>query len=1066
MTTSPCAGSLAGLGERPSVYLTNTVEVAGVTIEMWADFGNGSGPWTFVGGTGPGQEIHIGDLVAGVAGVAETIDAVAVPDALASVVIENLAACFDTGTKDFSFAGEAKLTVGHVTLDVVVAILYQLVDDTYQGSLDARLSLAGVEMDLTIDQVDGGVDARAATGAGQDIPIGTLLKDAASLVGVISLPPVLENVTLTTLTVGLNTASETYSISGEAALALDGFHLDVGLVLERADGASSLTATLQLGGGLSLKMAFDVDSAADRFVAVLTDTGKISLHDAFGGLSDELAALIPAGLTIEVDALLVAVVKDAIGTRLAFGAELGGDVDLSDLPLVGSSLPAGTLGLGEMWIWAATGPIQEATFAGIQPELAELGFTGPLPAGLERGVQLAANLTLHGTVEAITAGIAADGGGSPATTGAPPPAASPPDDIYDKAKWVNLQRWVGPVQFQRVGFAYDGGVVWLLLDAALSVAGMTLSLQGLAAGCTIAGFDPLHPDLHFDLQGLGLDYRSGPLEIGGALLRKGDEYDGEATLQVGEFGLSAIGSYATVCGQPSLFVYGVADYPFGGPPYAYVLGLAAGFGVNRSFTTPSAGDVPSFPLVEEAEGRAKPAGDLAGELARLDRYLAPAAGDVFLAIGARFTTFDLLDTVALLVVAFGDEFEVDVLGLSTMVVPSEGPTLAEIQMGLAARFVPAEGLLAVAAQLTSNSYVLSKDCHLTGGYAFSTWFAGPHEGDFVQSMGGYHPKFDAPDHYPSVPRLGVSWKIDGHTSVSGTAYYALVPSLLMAGGSLKVSWASGSLSASLTASADFVIGWQPYHYDASMHVSVHAAYTYHFFGTHHITADLGVGLHIWGPEFAGKLHVDLEVTSFDVRFGSSSANKPEPISWQQFEDAFLPDDIVTISVASGLIRRIGDVWVVNPKELVVQAATVIPAGDGIGSGPMGLTADQFDAPLDVTITRDGDPDTNAFTLTAAQGGVPGGMWAPASKAGHATVAGIGSDPAPIQATTGYTISPAKPPAPGHTDAVDRSELKFTLEEPVMGFAWSSGATAAAASGSEPPGDFLLPPQLVEVTAHG
>ncbi len=1064
MTASPCAGWPADRGERPGAYLTNTVEVAGVTIHMWAELGDGHGPWLFAGDTGPGQEIHIGDLIADIGGILGEVE---VPDALASLVIENLAACFDSGTKDFGFAGEARLVVGDVTLDVVVSIVQEHVDGAYHGSLDTRLSLAGVQLKLTIDEVADGVEVQAST-TGQAIPIGALIDDAVSLVGEVSLPRVLEDVTLNSLTVDLKTATETYTVSGDATLAIDGFHLDVDVALHKSAGSTSPTVILHLGGGLSLEMALDAGSTADRFVAVLTDTGTIGLHDVFGGLSDDLAALVPTGLTIEVDELMVAVVKDAAGTRLAFGAELGADVDLSDLPLVGSSLPAGTLGLSGMWIWAATGDIQPATFTALQDELTSLGFTGPRPDGLARGVQLAADLTLHGATQAITAAMAAGGDSAPSpppATGAASPSKSPPDGIYDQAKWVNLQRWVGPVQFQRVGFAYADGVVWLLLDAALSAAGMTLSLQGLAAGCTIAGFDPLDPDLHFDLQGLGLDYRNGPLEIGGALLRKGDEYDGEATLQVGEFGLSAIGSYATVDGQPSLFVYGVADYPFGGPPYAYVLGLAAGFGINRSFTAPDAGDIPTFPLVEEAAGSAKPAGDLAGELARLDRYLAPGAGDVFLAIGARFTTFDLLDTVALLVAAFGDELEVDVLGMSTMVVPSTGPTLAEIQMGLVARFVPAEGLLAVAAQLTSNSYVLSKDCHLTGGYAFSTWFGGPHAGDFVQTMGGYHPKFAIPGHYPSVPRLGVSWKIDSHTSVSGSAYYALVPSLLMAGGSLKVSWASGSLSASLTAGADFVIGWQPYHYDASMHVGVHAAYTYYFLGTHHITADLGVGLHIWGPEFAGKLHVDLDVTSFDVRFGSSSTGKPPPISWQQFQEAFLPDDIVTISVARGLIRRVGDAWVVNPKELVVQAATVIPAGGAVGIGPMGLTAGQFDAPIDLAITRDGRSDPDAFAVTAMAGGVPGGMWAPAARAGEAQLPSIGHARAPIQAVTGYTIVPARPPAPGHTDAVERSELKFTLEEPVVSFAWSSGALAREADGGdEPAGDFVLPPQLVEVLA--
>ena len=42
------------------------------------------------------------------------------------------------------------------------------------------------------------------------------------------------------------------------------------------------------------------------------------------------------------------------------------------------------------------------------------------------------------------------------------------------------------------------------------------------------------------------------------------------------------------------------------------------------------------------------------------------------------------------------------------------PPLAVIQMAVKASFVPDEGFLGVAAQLTPASYVLSRDCHLTG----------------------------------------------------------------------------------------------------------------------------------------------------------------------------------------------------------------------------------------------------------------------------------------------------------------------------------------------------------------
>ena len=60
--------------------------------------------------------------------------------------------------------------------------------------------------------------------------------------------------------------------------------------------------------------------------------------------------------------------------------------------------------------------------------------------------------------------------------------------------------------------------------------------------------------------------------------------------------------------------------------------------------------------------------------------------------------------------------------------------------------------------MTSDSYVLAPDCRLTGGFALCFWFKPhPRAGDFVVSLGGYHPAFNAPPHYPAVPRLGVAW---------------------------------------------------------------------------------------------------------------------------------------------------------------------------------------------------------------------------------------------------------------------------------------------------------------------
>ena len=75
------------------------------------------------------------------------------------------------------------------------------------------------------------------------------------------------------------------------------------------------------------------------------------------------------------------------------------------------------------------------------------------------------------------------------------------------------------------------------------------------------------------------------------------------------------------------------------------------------------------------------------------------------------------------------------------------------------------------AQLTENSWLLTESVRLTGGFAFATWWKGPNAGQFVVTMGGYHPKFHR-DGYPAVPRLGFRWEPISNVSIIGESYFA------------------------------------------------------------------------------------------------------------------------------------------------------------------------------------------------------------------------------------------------------------------------------------------------------
>jgi hypothetical protein len=582
----------------------------------------------------------------------------------------------------------------------------------------------------------------------------------------------------------------------------------------------------------------------------------------------------------------------------------------------------------------------------------------------------------------------------------------------------------------------------------------------------------------FNLRGLGLAYQNGPLEIGGAFLRvqvdspqgKYDEYDGAAIIKTEQLTLSAIGSYSRLNGQPSLFIYAVLDYPLGGPSFFFVTGLTAGFGYNRSLQIPSIDQMPRFPLVAEAVNPSPQPSAIPGQpdapptqppsnttgltdmLARLRTYIPPSTGDIFLAIGIKFTSFKMIDSFALLTVAFGNRFEVDILGLSTLITPTPeaGQTvtpLAEVQMALRARFVPDEGFLGVQAQLTSASYILSRNCYLTGGFAFYSWFSGQHAGDFVQTLGGYHPNFKVPAHYPQVPRLGFTWRVDDNLSIKGTAYYALTASALMAGGYLEATWQSGDLSAWFNAGADFLIAWKPYHYEARIYVDMRVTAPL-------VNVSVGADLSIWGPEFAGKAHIKLSIISFDVEFGPSASPKSSAISWATFKQSFLPADeaICSLVLKNGLVSTPEDGsidWVVNPKELSLVTNSVIPAKEAIypdqsqindsshqttfGIGSMAVTSDNLTTKQTITITRGGESVEDEsvedeFAYTPILKKAPAGLW------GQSLTPRLNGPRFIDDTLAGFEITPQAAPTPGQTDDIEVSQLQYSTES-VAGYNW-------------------------------
>lgn len=525
-----------------------------------------------------------------------------------------------------------------------------------------------------------------------------------------------------------------------------------------------------------------------------------------------------------------------------------------------------------------------------------------------------------------------------------------PDGTTDGTVWFPVQRRFGPVNCQRIGVGLGAGrVLDLVFDGGVDLGGLSLYLDQFTVGVPLG--DPADvAGYSLDLQGLDVAFAGPGVQVGGGLLKMparhgGVEYDGQALLQAGGLAVDALGSYATVeGGAPSLFVFAWLNQALGGPACCYVTGLAAGFGYNRTLRIPAQGQVQEFPLVAglsnpELLGGAAPSP--ASALAALADWVPPARGEYWLAAGVQFTSFGVVNTNALVVAELGQQLTVAVLGVSTLRQPQSGVTWVYAELGVEAVLQPDQGEFYASAVLAPGSYVITPDAHLTGGFAFAAWWGSSlYAGDFVFTLGGYHPAFVVPDHYPRVPRLGINWQFDANTSLVGGGYFALTPVAMMAGADLQLTYALGGFSAWLRAQCDAIVFWNPFYVVASASISIGVSYRFSLLFIHvTLSVELGADFELWGPPVGFRVHVDWYIVSFTI--GSGAPSRPTAISWNEFK-GMLParttasgggtlttPAYLAVTVNSGLTRRQTveglTLWLVRPGDFAFTVASAVPA---------------------------------------------------------------------------------------------------------------------------------------------
>lgn len=847
---------------------------------------------------------------------------------------------------------------------------------------------------------------------------------------------------------------------------------------------------INLGGG-----RLDDDSL-NMFIAALKGSGSTGIlrldRDFIQGLLDNapvgqdiltsLADLIPDGFGIEINSALLLINRKSstnqqgqksTATRFLLGASFGVNLNLSALPLVDKVFPPNqTLGMDNFQVILSSAEISEADTTALKGLVPDEVIS--LPKSIKKGPNLSADLYLgtEGGKEPLKLDLSltsstepapATGDGSGTTLAATTaPTLTKPGYI----KWLPVNKTFGPVTFHRIGGRYNDNSLYFLLDAQMAVGPLTITLNGLSVGSSLEKFKP-----EFSLDGIGLSYNSGQVSISGAFLRDGTDnsFSGIALIRTPSLSLSALGSYREINGQPSIFVYAVLNLAVGvGPAFLQVTGIAAGFGYNRRLNIPPIDNISEFPLVSAALNAGTAETDPVRVLESTRRYIPASSGDLFFAMGIRFRSFRMLDCFALLILTLGNRNRLHLLGLGRMTVPAQPgtSTLIQSEIAIKAFYDFDNGELKVEGRLTPASFLYSRDCYLTGGFAFYSWFDGPNAGDFVFTMGGYHPRYKKPSHYPNVPRLGFQWQLASNLSIKGSMYCALVPGTLMAGGSLVASFESprktvgfdigiagasltGQIYAAFTIGADFLIAWQPFYYEADIYLSIGVRASFEgyvrFLGfsksvRKDFNLSLSAGLSVKGPEFSGSATVNWNIVSFTINFGRQR-RKPPKLTWNQFRAGFLPADdaaINSLAVVEGLSRELEDKrQVINPAELVLGVDSVIPltslklgthaesSGNSFHVASMGDAAvTQSELTITIMDMDNGDQEVSGrFKIIPVTKSAPAALW------GTALNTGLNSKEPPLLKglLMGCQIVPAANNDVGQTEERPVSDFSYDVE---------------------------------------
>ena len=394
-------------------------------------------------------------------------------------------------------------------------------------------------------------------------------------------------------------------------------------------------------------------------------------------------------------------------------------------------------------------------------------------------------------------------------------------------KWFDINKNIGGLSFRKLGMRWQQNKIWLSLNMDFVSSGLEFTIIGLQAGSSLdlKSFQP-----KFDLDGIGVYFKNHFLEIGGSLLKTKDSnsfyksYIGKVLLRFSHFNIGAVGGFSSSSdGEKSFFAYANLNMPLGGTPAFFINGISLGFGYNSLLNLPETNQINGYPLLKIIETGEQSHTEA---LAYLGNIVQAKTGEKWLAAGVQFTSFQLINSNVILAYQF-EKKEVIILGLSKIVLPNEKMAYLNLQFGLKSIYKITSGEIQSNALLLDDSFLIHKNVNISGSVALYAWLSGEHQGDFVLTVGGYHPRFERPQHYPTVPKVGFNWLVSDNIRITGTTYFALTNQAVMTGLSLEAYYQKGNLKAWFAASSDMILQWKPFYYDTTAKTQLTINYQSH-----------------------------------------------------------------------------------------------------------------------------------------------------------------------------------------------------------------------------------------------